>query len=117
MGETYRETALEQAVISHGKKQLHTTVFVGGAANSVPVIVDEPNNPLDIVHAARAYERFLNRPNNELEQHADALAAAIDQFDTLLPDTPWVCTEEGLAEFRTARDAYRRWQTEQAEPF
>lgn len=114
MGATYRETALEQAVISHGKVQV--------PMSAPHTNYEHPNDPAQVVQAATAYERFLDRSSRELEDLVDLLAERLgDAADALATMVAAVSPPADPGELPIAiTDAlrqYRAWKAMRAEPF
>lgn len=106
MGDTYRETALEQAVLSHG------TIEV---AMSMPHSnYRAPNDPAQVVKAATVYEQFLTRNDRtqELQEHVVKLARQLRNCLALDEDTDH-------ATARLVLDEYDQWKTTNTpeEPF
>lgn len=105
MGDTYRETALEQAVLSHGTIEI---------AMSMPHSnYRAPNDPAQVVKAAAVYERFLTAtsPLVQLDGIAAKMATMLRSVSARYDDPDGVGAQV-LAE-------YDQWKTANTpeEPF
>lgn len=100
--QTYRETALDQAVRSHGRRQVVT---------SDGVVLDVPGDKDAVARAAEAYERFLDRSPREAEEQAERLAAALRPLAEEADGAPLGTTA------RAALDQYDAWLDRLKEPF
>lgn len=111
---TYRETALAQAVISHG-------------AIEVPMSLPHsnyraPNDPAEVVKAAVVYERFLDRSLRHPEEIAAGLAVVLAEALDHVPtrdsvDSPGDADDDLATRIGVALALYRNWRAQREEPF
>lgn len=117
MGEhvpTYREIALAQAVISHGTIEVPMSMPHSNYR--------APNSPADVVKAAVAYERFLDRSWDEPEKIAAGLAVVLAEALDHVPTADTVDNEGDANDDLATRigvelAVYRNWRAQLAEPF